>query len=151
MRGEWYHPAQPPHPALRRFFMKKNAKPFPVPVRVKYSCEKCPAYCCTYAEIEVTRRDLARLARHFGIDEAAAEKRYTKLDAKRNVRMLRHRVDGIFASACMLLDQDKRCCTVYEARPAVCRAYPDTPRCGYYDFLAFEREQQGDPDYVALT
>jgi hypothetical protein len=40
---------------------------------------------------------------------------------------------------------------VYEARPGVCRKYPDTPRCGYYDFLTFEREQQGDPDYIATT
>jgi Fe-S-cluster containining protein len=51
----------------------------------------------------------------------------------------------------MLLDQEKRRCTVYEARPAVCRAYPDTARCGYYDFLQFEREQQGDPEFIALT
>jgi uncharacterized protein len=131
--------------------VKKNDKPFPIPVRVKYSCAKCPAYCCTYAEIEVTRRDVARLARHLNIEYALAEQRYTKLDAKRNVRMLRHRTDSVFASACMLLDQEKRRCTVYEARPAVCRAYPDTPRCGYYEFLVFEREQQGDPEYVALT
>ena len=38
-------------------------KPFPVPVRVNYSCAKCPAYCCTYTEIEVTPRDIERLAR----------------------------------------------------------------------------------------
>jgi uncharacterized protein len=131
--------------------VKRNGKPFPIPVRVKYTCARCPAYCCTYPEIEVTRRDVARLARHFGIDCAQAEQRYTKLDAKRNVRMLRHRTDRIFATACMLLDQQTRRCTVYEARPAVCRAYPDTPRCGYYDFLAFEREQQGDPEFIALT
>jgi hypothetical protein len=31
----------------------------------------------------------------------------------------------------------------------VCRAYPDTSRCGYYDFLKFEREQQGDPEFIA--
>lgn len=131
--------------------MKKNGKPFPIPVRVKYACAKCPAYCCTYGEIEVTRRDVARLARHFDITHEQAEQRYTKVDAKRSVRMLRHRTDSIFASACMLLDQEKRRCSAYDARPAVCRAYPDTPRCGYYDFLVFEREQQGDPEYVALT
>jgi Fe-S-cluster containining protein len=51
----------------------------------------------------------------------------------------------------MLFDQEKRRCTVYEARPGVCRKYPDSPRCGYYDFLIFEREQQGDPDFIALT
>src|SRR5512141_3484018 len=80
----------------------KNGKPFPVPVRVKnakpakrYNCLKCPAYCCTYTEIEVTTRDVERLARHFGITYAQAEDRFTKLDAKGKVRMLRHRKDTI--------------------------------------------------------
>lgn len=138
----------------------KTTKPFPVAVRVvpvaakprvKYSCEKCPGYCCTYSDIEITRRDIARLARHFGVDYAKAEQRYTKPDAKGKARLLRHRQDTIFESACMFFDQDERRCTVYEARPGVCRKYPDSARCGYYDFLVFEREQQGDDDYIALT
>jgi Fe-S-cluster containining protein len=124
-------------------------KPFPIPVRVRYSCSKCPAYCCTYAEIEVTRRDIERLARHFCIDYVQAEARYTKFNPKKNVRMLRHRDDVIFDSACVLLDPEKRRCTVYTSRPAVCRQYPDSSRCGYYDFLQFEREQQGDPEFIA--
>jgi Fe-S-cluster containining protein len=128
----------------------KNSKPFPIPVRVTYSCLKCPAYCCTYAEIEVTGRDIARLARHFQVDYGQAEARYTKAKGgPGGARLLRHRKDDVYDSACMLLDQEKRRCTVYEARPAVCRAYPDAPRCGYYEFLEFEREQQGDPAFVA--
>jgi hypothetical protein len=126
-------------------------KPFPVPVRVNYSCAKCPAYCCTYTEIEVTRRDIERLARHFEIGFAQAEERFTKQDAKKEKRMLRHRKDKLFDSTCMLLDQEKRRCTVYDARPGVCRKYPDSSRCGYYEFLKFEREQQGDETLVALT
>ena len=51
----------------------------------------------------------------------------------------------------MFLDQEKRQCTIYDARPGVCRIFPESSRCGYYEFLKFEREQQGDPDYVALT
>jgi len=127
-----------------------NGKPFPVPVRAKYSCEKCPAYCCSYPEIEVTPRDVERLAKHFGLDYAKAEERFTKTDAKR-VQMLRHKQDRIFATVCMFLDQKKRRCTVYEARPGVCRSFPDTKRCGYYEFLKFERAQQGDPKFIALT
>ena len=42
-------------------------------------------------------------------------------------------------------------CTVYTARPGVCRKFPDTTKCGYYEFLKFEREQQGDDTLVALT
>jgi hypothetical protein len=126
-------------------------KPFPVPVRVNYSCSKCPAYCCTYNEIEITARDIERLARHFDVSYQVAEERYTKPDTKKDVRMLRHRKDKVFESACTFLDQEKRRCTVYEARPGVCRKYPDSSRCGYYDFLRFERAQQGDEEYVALT
>lgn len=126
-------------------------KPFPVPVRVRYSCNKCPAYCCTYSEIEVTARDIERLAKHFGLSYRVAEERFTKPDAKNKIRMLRHRKDKVFDSACMMLDQEKRRCTVYEARPGVCRKYPDSTRCGYYDFLRFEREQQGDEELVAFT
>ena len=126
-------------------------KPFPVPVRVYYSCKKCPAYCCTYSEIEVTRHDIERLARHFDLSYTRAEERFTKPDAKKGVRILRHKKDKVFDSACMMLDQKTRRCTVYGARPGVCRKFPDSSRCGYYDFLKFERAQQGDPEWVALT
>jgi uncharacterized protein len=131
----------------------KNGKPFPIPVRartVQYSCSKCPAYCCTYQEIEITARDVERLARHFGLDPEVAADRFTKTNNK-GVMMLRHKQDRIFDSACMFLDQKKRQCTVYLARPGVCRKYPDTTKCGYYEFLKFEREQQGDEKLVALT
>ena len=47
--------------------MKTNGKPFPIPVRNRYSCSKCPAYCCSYPEIEVTTRDIERLAKHLGL------------------------------------------------------------------------------------
>lgn len=126
-------------------------KPFPIPVRVQYNCKKCPAYCCTYSEIEVTKRDIQRLARHFALTYAEAEERFTKLDAKGKKRMMRHRKDTVFDSTCMMLDQDKRRCTIYEARPSVCRVFPDSTKCGYYEFLKFEREQQGDSQWVALT
>jgi uncharacterized protein len=127
------------------------SKPFPIPVKNHYSCHKCPAYCCTYTEIEVNTRDIDRLARHFGLSYSEAEERFTKPDSKNKIRMLRHKKDNIFASTCMLLDQEKRRCTVYHARPGVCRKYPDSRRCGYYEFLKFEREQQDDKELVALT
>ncbi len=108
-------------------------KAFPVPVRVKYSCAKCPAYCCSYPEIEVTPRDIERLARHFGLGYRQAEERFTHF------------------AVCVLLDQETRRCTAYGSRPAVCREYPDSARCGYYDFLKFERAHQDDPEFIALT
>jgi Fe-S-cluster containining protein len=117
----------------------------------RYSCSKCPGYCCSYPEIEVTPRDIERLAKHFGIGYREAEERLTKYDAKEKVQLLRHRKDKVFESTCMLFDQEKRRCTVYESRPAVCRGYPDSNRCGYYEFLKFERAHQDDKHFIALT
>ena len=129
----------------------KNGKTFPIPVKAKYSCEKCPAYCCSYPEIEVTPRDIERLARHFGLAYEQAEERLTKYDAKEKVRLLRHQKDSVFDSVCALLDQKTRRCSVYHVRPRVCREYPDSKRCGYYEFLKFERAHQDDPHFIALT
>ena len=129
----------------------KTRKPFPVPVRVYFDCLKCPGYCCSYQEIEINQRDIDRLAKHFGISSKAAELKFTKWKASEKAHLLRHRKDTIFDSICMFFDQDKRRCTVYHARPGVCRQYPDSSKCGYYEFLKFEREHQGDEEMVALT
>ena len=123
----------------------------PAQPRVAYDCTKCPAYCCSYPLIEAGRRDIARLAKYFGVSYEQAERRYTKYDAGAKVRTLRHQQDEHFNQVCRFLDTEKRRCTVYEARPAVCRDFPGGKRCGYYDFLQFEREQQGDPQWVATT
>jgi Fe-S-cluster containining protein len=111
---------------------------------------KCPGYCCSYGRIAVTQRDIARLARHFGISEDTARRRFTYHWQTKEVDewILRHRKDSIFDSVCRFLDPKTRRCSVYEARPAVCREYPDGGRCGYFEFLQFEREQQGDPNLV---
>jgi uncharacterized protein len=129
----------------------KNGKAFPIPVRAKYSCAKCPAYCCSYPEIEVTKRDIARLASHFALPYDIAEERFTKVEPKEKTRLLRHKRDTVFDSVCAFLDQKTRRCGAYDARPGVCRGYPDSPRCGYYDFLKFERAHQADPEFIALT
>ena len=117
----------------------------------KYDCHKCPAYCCSYPLIEINKRDIARLARHFGLSYKQAETRFTKYDRGEKSRALRHQKDRHFKSICMFLNTRTRQCTIYDARPGVCRAYPDGARCGYYEFLTFEREQQGDDKFVATT
>jgi len=119
-------------------------------MKTSYDCSKCPGYCCSYGRIAVTQRDIARLARHFGIPEETARRRFTYRWQTKEVDewILRHRKDSIFDSVCRFLDPKTRRCTVYEARPAVCREYPDGGRCGYFEFLQFEREQQGDPNLV---
>lgn len=121
----------------------------PRPLRLKYDCSKCPAYCCSYKRIDVNKIDLARLAKFFGITPEKAERKYTKI--KEGDRVLRHKKDKYYGTVCQFLDSETRKCTIYLARPAVCRQYPEENRCGYYEFLSWERDHQDDQDFVPLT
>ena len=115
-----------------------------------FDCAKCPAYCCSvYGRVKVNNRDLKRLARHFKVSEQSAQQRFTKLyDAE---RVLRQKQDPVFGEGCTFLNPTTRQCTIYGARPEVCRDFPATKRCAYYDLLQFEREQQGDDTVVPLV
>ena len=119
-----------------------------------YNCSKCPGYCCSYHTIPVTHRDLKRLAAHFGIGFNKAKAKFvTKIDdkdKKDGAFKMRRKADEHFGRICRFFDTEKRCCTIYKARPSICRSYP-TGRCGYYDFLCNERTTQEDPELVALT
>jgi uncharacterized protein len=118
-----------------------------------YNCAKCPAYCCSiYERVQVTRRDLKRLAKHFTVDLETAERRFTT--RYQGERVLRRKADPIFGKACKFLNPLTRQCTIYHARPLVCREFPARARCAYYDLLTFERSQQGDdtvPPLVQIT
>ena len=115
-----------------------------------YDCLKCPGYCCSYPVIVVSKRDLARLAKHFGISPEDAQAKFTQ--AKHgHKRIMRRKKDERFGRICRFFDTQKRRCTVYTARPAVCRSFPGEGRCGYWDFLSFERRGQKDKDYVSTT
>ena len=116
-----------------------------------YNCDKCPAYCCSYPRIIVTETDIKRLARHHGLSVAAARKRFTKKGQEPNELILRHKADEHYKSICRFLDSETRKCTIYHARPRICREFPGEGRCGYYDFLLFERRAQEDPEWVATT
>ena len=117
---------------------------------LKYDCDKCVAYCCSiYDRVQVTPRDIRRLAAHFRVAPEVATQRFTKVFGKE--RILRRKADKLFGQACMFLNQDTRKCTIYNARPLVCREFPTTPRCAYYDLIEFEREQQNDPDVIPLV
>jgi Fe-S-cluster containining protein len=93
--------------------------------------------------------DIRRLAAHFRVLPEIATQRFTKLFGKE--RILRRKADKLFGQACMFLDQETRKCTIYHARPLVCREFPITARCAYYDLIQFEREQQDDPDVIPLV
>ena len=118
-------------------------------MKPQYDCSKCPGYCCSYDQIEISEFDIKRLAKHLELTPAATEKRYTKIDDGKVI--LRHHADESFTSICIFFNSEKRRCSVYEARPRTCRTYPYGVKCGYYEFLKFEREHQDDEEYVATT
>ena len=118
--------------------------------RVLYNCKNCPAYCCSYPNIGVSKADIERLARHFGVSPETATRRFTKKGAE-GTEALRHQRDEHYGTVCRFLDPEERRCTIYEARPHICRRYPGSGRCGYYDFLCSERHLLEDPEYVATT
>jgi len=123
-----------------------------IPIRadappIRYDCARCPGYCCSYPRIAVLDRDVTRLAKHFGLTFDEAERKFTRWYAK-DERILKHRADTVYGSICRFFDTDARRCTIYTARPAVCRQYPNGSKCGYYEFLKFERKHQDDPEFV---
>jgi Fe-S-cluster containining protein len=124
---------------------QQSKKPKP-----KYDCAKCPGYCCSYSRIAIKDFDIERLARHFGISKTAARLKFTYRYQTKELdeQLLRHRKDHIYKSTCMFFDQKERRCTIYAARPSVCRLYPEDKTCGYFEFLKFERIQQGDEEFI---
>jgi Fe-S-cluster containining protein len=115
-----------------------------------YDCLKCPGYCCSYPVIAVSKRDLARLAKHFGVTPEEAQAKFTRA-RHGHKRIMRRKKDEHFGRICRFFDTENRRCTVYAARPAVCRSFPGESRCGYWDFLSFERKGQKDKDYISTT
>ena len=119
--------------------------------RTYFDCEKCPAFCCSvYERVQVTDRDLKRLAKHFGVSEGTAIKRYTRITD--GERVLKRTHDPVFErEACMFLDRETRGCSIYPARPKICRTYPARTRCAYYDLWRFEVNQQDDESVLTLV
>lgn len=86
--------------------------------------------------------DVERMATYYEISFSEAEKRFTKtVDGE---RLMRRRKDHLLGETCKFLDKKTRGCSIYHARPEVCRVFPDRPRCVYYDLWQFEQEQQAD-------
>jgi uncharacterized protein len=116
---------------------------------MKYNCQKCPGYCCSYPLIALTKRDVERLAKHFELSFKVAKTKFT-VERYGHKYSMRRKKDEHFGGICRFFDTEKRRCTIYEARPATCRSYPGN-RCGYYDFLSFERAAQEDKEFISTT
>lgn len=115
-----------------------------------YNCKKCPGYCCSYPLIALNKRDVERLAKFHDLSFDEARKKFTK-QAYGSKYVMRRKADPHYGKICRFFDTDERRCTIYKARPAICRSFPGDGRCGYYDFLTFERRAQDDDDWVAVT
>ena len=117
-------------------------------LKILYDCDACPAYCCTYPRIIVDKKDIRRLAKYFGLSQKQTVKKFTKKGEEPGGRVLRHRQDEIYGTACRFLDKESRMCSIYSARPGICRDYPGTRKCGYFEFLEFERMLQEDQEFI---
>ena len=118
--------------------------------RSYYDCVACPGFCCSvYERVQVTKRDIRRLAKHFGVTEEVATVRFTKMYEKE--RVLRKKADPMFGKTCQFLNLETRNCGIYQARPAVCREFPTSKRCAYWDLYKFELQQQDDPETLPLV
>jgi Fe-S-cluster containining protein len=116
-----------------------------------FKCGRCPAYCCSYPIIEVSKKDLRRLAAYFNMSVKQEAKKFSEKASGRKKRVIRHRNDEHFGSVCRFLNRKTRACSIYAVRPKICSDFPGTRRCGYYDFLTFERRLLKDSDHVAVT
>jgi Fe-S-cluster containining protein len=119
-------------------------------VFVGYNCSKCPGYCCSYPVIPLSKTDVQRLADHFDLGFREARKKFTKVDGDEPYAMRRKR-DVHYGGVCRFFDSQARRCTIYTARPAICRQYPGASSCGYFDFLRAERNALQDPAHIAST
>ena len=86
----------------------------------------------------------------FGISFAKAKKKFTSERDGEKFAM-RRKNDEHFGRICRFFDTHARRCTIYTARPTACRKFPGEPRCGYWEFLKFERRHQSDPEFIAVT
>jgi Fe-S-cluster containining protein len=100
--------------------------------------------------IPINKRDVERLARFHEVDFDTAVKRFTKRGHGHKY-LMRRKADPHFGKICQFFDIEARRCTISKGRPSTCRSYPGPGRCGYYDFLSFERRIQDDPERVAIT
>src|SRR5258706_4000759 len=99
---------------------------------VPLNCKRCPGFCCTMAGVvEVSIRDVRRLAKHLGMTVPEFEKKHIV-----SGRARRRRIKN-YDETCQFLGDDRRC-TVYHARPTNCRGYVcwDQPDRTVYEFAS---------------
>ena len=83
-----------------------------------WGCVRC-GECCRRSDIILEYDDLRKLAKHFDVSVKEAAKRYTI--HKKDDEGIYH---YFFKMPCRFQDVDTEACTIYPARPEVCRIWP---------------------------
>jgi len=83
----------------------------------KLDCLTCPSFCCFMGFVEVSTKEVKRLAKFLGITEEQFERRHLRGHSPAGEMLIK---EGL--QVCQFLGEDRKC-TVYEARPQVCRSY----------------------------
>jgi Fe-S-cluster containining protein len=90
-------------------------------VEAQVDCMAC-ANCCRQTVVNVSAEEVAEIARYLGIDEEQVAHLYLTADPEvHGGRILINEPDG-----CIFLDGNL--CTIYDARPQACRAFPHLTR-----------------------
>ncbi len=85
-------------------------------VHDQIDCKEC-AECCRVTEVEITERDIEKLAKFLGIRKVDFVAQYTATGDEGEMILARTKESG-----CVFLSGNE--CTVYEARPANCERFP---------------------------
>lgn len=129
-----------------------------------YDCDRCPAMCCTtYASVALSEGEPQKMAAALGVSVPQflverTEIFTSELTKREGIRLRRKADPATGGDACGLFDTETRRCTVYDARPQVCRAWPDKThqppalqgRCQFYDLMMFVRGENRDPQMVPV-
>src|SRR5438270_96362 len=89
-------------------------------IEEQIDCTAC-ANCCRVATVKLSERDVERLARHLRIQPARFLADYTTGSATEGLILRRNAGTG-----CVFLSGND--CTIYEARPDICRRFPHLVR-----------------------
>lgn len=86
---------------------------------LRFQCSQC-GDCCTGAPgfVWLNKAEIEALSKRLDLDEETFEEHYVKQVGIR--KSLKEFANG----DCVLFDNEKRCCTVYEDRPRQCRTWP---------------------------
>jgi hypothetical protein len=88
-------------------------------IEAQIDCTQC-ANCCRVTEVEITDRDIEKLAKFLGVSHAGFLRDYTQRDGDDHLILKRSE------NGCVFLEGNL--CSVYEARPQNCVNFPHVVR-----------------------